>query len=238
MTMAKNIVAVVVAVLISVLALPALAGILGTVRPAGQVWVAQGGQDGTAWSPLERTRPLLSGDRLRTGAGAFVLADLGGQGSLALAPESRLVVSATRDRTQPRLQLALEEGLVAFSTPRAGGLILSAGGSSMTVSEAGTRGALVSDGQLALVRVDEGALLVRTGGEPLRLEAGGQMLLAAGSAAKAAAAEASGVGAVEGMASWLQARLGGLQWSSMAIMAAVATGVVVAVDDDPASPSQ
>lgn len=225
------------AILVSVCAVAATAtadsrAVLGTVRASGATWVSATGSD---WDRLERTRPLVAGDRLRTAAGGFALADLGQAGSLALAPESRIVV----ERGEGGAIANLEQGLVAFSAMRVGGLTISVAESHLSTAAPVSRGTLVTDGRLALLRVDEGAMAVSTSGGTARVEAGGQLLLAASvSAATAAAAEASGDGATDRLASWARSRLGGLNWSSVALLAAVAGGVVATSDDDAASPSQ
>jgi hypothetical protein len=51
----------------------ATGSVFGTVQVSGPAWVASGSAD---WSRLSSTRPLVSGDRLKTGSDGYLLADL------------------------------------------------------------------------------------------------------------------------------------------------------------------
>ena len=55
--------------------------VFGTVQVSGPAWVSSGATD---WSQLSATRPLVAGDRLKTGSDGYLLADLGEAGVVGL----------------------------------------------------------------------------------------------------------------------------------------------------------
>ena len=210
---------------------PAGSNILGTLKATGPVWV---GSDDLNWSPLERTRPLVAGDRLRTDSGGSLLADLGRSGTFALVPDTQVAVSVESDVAR----VHLKKGLVAFTAPDEDGLIVSSGDMRVAVLVPATRGVVVSDGSSVLLRVDAGAVSVVVPDGVSEVSAGKELLLAEGrSTAQAAAAKASGSNRADDLADWAREHLGRASWSALSVFGAVAVGVAVVIDDDDASPS-
>jgi hypothetical protein len=130
--------------------------VVGTIQVSGAAWVASSHAD---WSRLSSTRPLVAGDRLRTGSDGYLLADLGDAGILGLYGNAE--VATTSAASGPVVEV--QKGKVAFHLSPNSKMKLNARGSAIA------SGATASDGYVEydargtpVVVVEDGALHVRT----------------------------------------------------------------------------
>ncbi|HYB98206.1 MAG TPA: hypothetical protein VEC57_03635 [Candidatus Limnocylindrales bacterium] len=98
----------------------ASASVYGTVKVAGPAWVAADSQE---WSKVSSTRPLLAGDRIKTGDQGYVLADLGSQGTIGMYSGAEVRTTGTADAAV----VGVEKGKVAFHVNEASPLQVAAG---------------------------------------------------------------------------------------------------------------
>jgi len=213
--------------------------VVGTVQVSGAAWVASSNAN---WSRLSSTRPLVAGDRLRTGSDGFLLADLGDAGVVGLYGDAE--VATTTAGSSPVVEV--QKGKVAFHlSPN----------SKMRVNARGTgiaSGATASDGYVEydakgnpVVVVEDGALRVQTAaGEVKTLKRGERLAIAAPpqapvEVAKADDDDARKAGAVAADETPAAAP-GGKQyagvdvpvWAAVAIVAGAVGGAVYAGVDD------
>ena len=85
----------------------AAGSVFGTIQVSGPAWVASGEAD---WSRLSSTRPLVSGDRLKTGSDGYLLADLGDAGVVGLYGDAEV----TTTDAGPGPVIDVHKGKVAF----------------------------------------------------------------------------------------------------------------------------
>ncbi|HYC55681.1 MAG TPA: hypothetical protein VEL28_12180 [Candidatus Binatia bacterium] len=102
----------------------AAASVYGTVKVAGPAWVAADSQD---WSEISSTRPLLAGDRIKTGDKGYVLAELGSQGTLGMYSGAEVRTTGTADAAV----VGVEKGKVAFHVNDSSPMQVAAGGASV-----------------------------------------------------------------------------------------------------------
>ena len=208
------------------------ASIFGTIQVQGSAWVASGTD---SWSELSRTRPLVAGDKLKTAADGYLLADLGSQGVVGLYGNAE--VTANDSGRGPVIDIL--RGKVAFHFGDKSALSLRANGADIAAGDAADGYVDLTDGKAAVV-VEKGSLnIVMAGvsrqlkrGQRLELEAGAQPVQLAGAEAGAAAASASGTAAATTIA--------GLSTTALTAIGVVAVGVGAAAaagGDSVASPS-
>ncbi len=157
----------------------AMDSVYGTVKAAGPVWVAgaaseAGGDAG--WTELSTTRPLLSGDRLRTGEKGYALAELGDQGVVGLYGNARVVT----DRSGDAAFIDVAEGKVAFHIGEGSAMILGAQGARIGAEQAADGYIEVSSEGEATVTAEQGKLLVTMAGSRRELAAGHRLSIASG----------------------------------------------------------
>jgi len=145
--------------------------IFGTIQVSGPAWVAS---DETDWSRLSSTRPLVSGDRLKTGADGYLLADLGDSGVVGLYGDAE--VTTTDVGGGPIIDV--HKGKVAFHLSPDSNLQLQADGAGIVSQTAAADGYVEygNDG-IPVVVVEEGALMVQVAGTDRELNRGERMVL-------------------------------------------------------------
>jgi len=209
----------------------AAGSVFGTIQVSGPAWVASSSAD---WSRLSSTRPLVAGDRLRTGSDGYLLADLGESGVVGLYGDAEI----TANDAGSRQIIDVHKGKVAFHLSPKSNMMLQAKGAGIA-SDAMPADGYVEYGQdgVPVVVVEDGSLMVQVGGNDRRLARGERLALNTGSqpepiqlaqadsdAKKAAAATKSGTtyGGISG---------GG--WTAIAgVLVATGAAVGVAVSDD------
>lgn len=154
-------------VFVSVPPVGALSAVQGTVKAAGPAWVAGGGDD---WSTLSSTRPLVSGDRLRTGQDGYLLADLGSQGVVGLYGNAEIAADKNT--------IGVEQGKVAFRMDGGSDLRIAAAGAAIAADTDAYGYVEVIDGKTT-VTSEHGSLVLSTGGTEQRLGAGQRAVLGA-----------------------------------------------------------
>jgi hypothetical protein len=138
----------------------AMQPVRGTVKVAGEAWVASGAEQ---WSQLGSTRPFVAGDRIRTGEGGHLLADMGSDGTIGLFENAEVVADGDT--------IGVERGKVAFHIADGAPLQLAAAGAS--IAGAGdTHGFIETNGTATSVTAETGALVVNVAGKERRIEAG------------------------------------------------------------------
>lgn len=144
----------------------------GTIQASGTAWVAA--TSTSDWSRLSSTRPLVAGDRLRTGTDGYVLADLGEAGVVGLYGDAE--VSATDAGHRPMIDV--HKGKVAFHFSPKSKLTVRANGAGIA-SDAMPADGYVEYGKdgVPVVVVEDGALMVQVAGMDRKLESGEQLAL-------------------------------------------------------------
>jgi hypothetical protein len=214
--------------------------VVGTIQVSGAAWVASAS---ASWSRLSSTRPLVAGDRLRTGSDGYLLADLGDAGVVGLYGDAE--VTTTTAGSSPVVEV--EKGKVAFHLSPNSKMKLNARGTAIA------SGAMASDGYVEydamgtpVVVVEDGALRIQTAaGEVKTLSRGERLTIAAAPQAAVDVArvdddddarKAGAVAADEALA----AAPGGKQyvgldvpvWAAVAVVAGAVGGAVYAGVDD------
>ena len=236
-TAAKRILASIVSfavVLVTVPPVGAVAGIFGTVQVKGQAWVASEKSD---WSELSKARPLVAGDRLKTGSDGFLLADLGSQGVVGLYGNAEITASSSGGG--PVIDVL--KGKVAFHLSPSSPMKLRAEGADVGTRTASADGYLeiANDGS-AVVVVEEGSLNVQVAGVDRELKRGQSMSLEAGAGTvRLAGAEGDAAAAGAGAAA-AGTTIAGISTAGLTAIGVVAVGVGAAAaagGDSAASPS-
>ncbi len=235
-TLARRALALVLSVSFVAITVPpvgAAGSIFGTIQVSGPAWVAS---DSSDWSRLSATRPLVAGDRLRTGSDGYLLADLGEAGVVGLYGDAE--ITATDAGNGPMIDVL--KGKVAFHLAPKSKLQLAAKGAGI-VSDAMPADGYVEfdESGTPVVVVEDGSLKVQVAGVDRQLTRGERMALSADAQPeqmqlasnddndrkKAAAAATGGGGGVGGIS--------GAGWTAIAaVVAGVGAGVGVAVSDD------
>ena len=216
--------------------------VFGTVQVSGPAWVSSGATD---WSQLSATRPLVAGDRLKTGSDGYLLADLGEAGVVGLYGNAE--IRANDSGQGPVIDVL--KGKVAFHLSPSSRLQLKAEGAGIGSKSAPADGYVEFDEDgVPVVVVEEGSLHVQVAGVDRELTRGDRMALKGEAEPvqvaanddeenrKKAAAVAAGGAAAGG------ATIGGLSattWTALGVIVAATGGAIaVANEDKNASPSQ
>jgi len=148
----------------------AAGSVFGTIQVSGPAWVAS---DTTDWSKLSSTRPLVAGDRLRTGSDGYLLADLGEAGVVGLYGDAE--VSAT---DSGRRVIDVQKGKVAFHLSPNSTVMLQAKGAAIA-SDAAPADGYVEYGPdgVPSVFVEEGNVNIQMAGVDHKLERGDKLAL-------------------------------------------------------------
>ena len=209
----------------------AAASIFGTIQVKGSAWVSSGTD---SWSELSKTRPLVAGDKLKTAADGYLLADLGSHGVVGLYGNAE--VTANDSGRGPVIDIL--KGKVAFHLGDKSALSLRANGADIVAGDAADGYVEFTDGKASVV-VEKGGLNVVVAGvsrelkrgQRLSLEPGAEPVQLAGAEADAAAGSASGAGSATTIA--------GLSTTALTAIGVVAVGVGAAAavgGDSVASP--
>lgn len=152
----------------------ALEPVVGTIQVSGAAWVASANAD---WSRLSSTRPLVAGDRLRTGSDGYLLADLGDAGVVGLYGNAE--VATTTAGAGPVVEV--QKGKVAFHLSPNSAMKLNAKGTGIRSGASAADGYVEYDATGApVVVVEDGALRVETAsGELKTLSRGDRLEIAA-----------------------------------------------------------
>lgn len=148
--------------------------VFGTVQVNGPVWIAQD----QGWQRLALTRPLLAGDRLKTGSEGYLLADLGALGSVGMFGDTEISAGAS-DRGAV---IGVEGGRLAFHLAAQSTMEISAADASIHSARDGADQAAsgyveVNSFGDAVVVVEDGILSVSMGGSERTLSQGDRLLL-------------------------------------------------------------
>lgn len=145
--------------------------VFGTIQVSGPAWVASTSAD---WSRLSSTRPLVAGDRLKTGSDGYLLADLGDSGVVGLYGDAE--VNTVDHGAGPIIDVL--KGKVAFHLSPDSKLKLQADGAGIGGQTAAADGYVEygSDG-IPVVVVEEGSLMVQVAGVDRELSRGQRMVL-------------------------------------------------------------
>jgi len=212
--------------------------IVGTIQVSGAAWVASSNAD---WSRLSSTRPLVAGDRLRTGSDGYLLADLGDAGVVGLYGNAE--VATTSAGSGPVVDV--QKGKVAFHLSPNSRMKLNARGTAIASGATASDGYVEYDAQgTPVVVVEDGALHVRSAsGDVKTLSRGDRLAIAAATAAPVEVAQADDdsrkAGAVAGEEEPVAA-VGGAQyagltvpgWAAVAVVAGAIGGAVYYGADD------
>jgi len=149
----------------------AAGSVFGTIQVSGPAWVASGAAD---WSRLSSTRPLVSGDRLKTGSDGYLLADLGDAGVVGLYGDAEV----TTTDAGPGPVIDVHKGKVAFHLSPESNLKLQAKGAGIATRRAAADGYVEYDKHgVPTVVVEEGSLLVQVAGVDKTLSRGDRLAL-------------------------------------------------------------
>jgi hypothetical protein len=235
-TLVKRICASVLSVGLVVITVPpvgASGSVFGTIQVSGPAWVASGTAD---WSRLSSTRPLVSGDRLKTGSDGYLLADLGDAGVVGLYGDAEVT---TTDAGPGGPVIDVHKGKVAFHLSPASNLKLQAKGAGIATQKAAADGYVEYDKHgVPVVVVEEGSLLVQMAGVDKTLSRGERLSISEASATtdepeqiamqdddddsrKAAAMAADGGSATYG-------GLSAGAWTAVAVVVAATGGAIAA----------
>ena len=253
-TMVKRFYASLVSLAVVSLSFPAIGAaetVVGTIQVSGPAWVAS---DSADWSRLSSTRPLVEGDRLRTGSDGYLLADMGDAGVVGLYGDAEV---ATVDGAQGPV-IDVLKGKVAFHLSPESKLQLQAEGADIASRRTAADGYVEynSDGTPVVV-VEEGSLNIQVAGIDRTVSRGERVALGAATSRstastaqpvvvagaskseqnrKAGGAAVGGGAASAGTASAVgttAAATGGMTVAGMTALGVVAAGVVgVAASND------
>jgi len=148
--------------------------VFGTVQVNGPVWIAE--EQG--WQRLAVTRPLLAGDRLKTGREGYLLADLGALGSVGMFGDTKMSAGASDHGAV----IGVEGGRLAFHLAAHSTMEISAADASIHSDRDGADRAAsgyveVNSFGDAVVVVEDGSLAVSMGESERTLSQGDRLLL-------------------------------------------------------------
>ena len=171
----RRVAACVLAVTMTFSTVPAIGAkddVLGTITASGTSFAATATTD---WKKITGTRPLVSGDRLKTDRGASLVADFGGRGIVGLYPESEISVV----RREDGIAVEAQRGRVAFHLSPESSLKITASGSTVTAGAQKAEGYIEYDANGAPELVVESAELkvVPVGGQLKTLVRGDRMIM-------------------------------------------------------------
>ncbi|HET9064148.1 MAG TPA: hypothetical protein VFO62_12745 [Candidatus Binatia bacterium] len=201
--------------------------VVGTIQVSGAAWVASSSTD---WSRLSSTRPLVAGDRLRTGSDGYLLADLGDAGVVGLYGNAE--VATTSAGAGPVVEV--QKGKVAFHLSPNSRMKLNAQGTGIASGTMAADGYVEYDANgTPVVVVEDGALNVRTASGATKTLSRGDRLALGGPKAPApvqiAQAEDDSsrkAGAVAGEEEPAAAAFGETQYAGLAVPAWAGVAVV------------
>ncbi len=212
--------------------------VFGTVQVSGPAWVSSGATD---WSQLSATRPLVAGDRLKTGSDGYLLADLGEAGVVGLYGNAE--IRANDSGQGPVIDVL--KGKVAFHLSPSSKLQLKAEGAGIGSKTAPADGYVEFDEHgVPVVVVEEGSLHVQVAGVDRELTRGERMALKSDAEPmqvaannddeenrkKAAAVAAGGAGAAAGGATL--AGLSATTWTALGVIVAATGGAIAVANED------
>ena len=149
----------------------AAGSVFGTIQVSGPAWVASGEAD---WSRLSSTRPLVSGDRLKTGSDGYLLADLGESGVVGLYGDAEV----TTTDAGPGPVIDVHKGKVAFHLSPESNLKLQANGADIETQNTAADGYVEYDKHgIPVVVVEEGNLRVQIAGVDKNLVRGDRLAI-------------------------------------------------------------
>jgi hypothetical protein len=148
----------------------AAGSVFGTIQVSGPAWVAS---DSADWSRLSATRPLVAGDRLRTGADGYALADLGEAGVVGLYGDAEIAASDAGERPV----IDVQKGKVAFHLAPKSNLMLQAKGAGIASDAIPADGYVEYQDGVPVVVVEEGTLNVQVAGADRKLARGEKLAL-------------------------------------------------------------
>ncbi|RMF22948.1 MAG: hypothetical protein D6760_06345 [Deltaproteobacteria bacterium] len=208
------------------------------MQVSGPAWVSSGATD---WSQLSATRPLVAGDRLKTGSDGYLLADLGEAGVVGLYGNAE--IRANDSGQGPVIDVL--KGKVAFHLSPSSKLQLKAEGAGIGSKTAPADGYVEFDEHgVPVVVVEEGSLHVQVAGVDRELTRGERMALKSDAEPmqvaannddeenrkKAAAVAAGGAGAAAGGATL--AGLSATTWTALGVIVAATGGAIAVANED------
>jgi hypothetical protein len=144
--------------------------VAGSIRVSGPAFVAR---DGADWVPVTGPRPLVAGDRLKTGRDGYLVADMGQSGLIGLFGDSEAV---TTDRDSTTVVDVLK-GKVAFHFEPNAPLVIRVQDSELTSGTQTADGYVEHDaGGTPVVVMEGGSLSVRTADGTVKTVAKGERL--------------------------------------------------------------
>jgi hypothetical protein len=200
----------------------------GTIQASGTAWVAS--TSASDWARLSRARPLVAGDRLRTGTNGYLLADLGEAGVVGLYGDAE--ISATDVGSRPMIDV--HKGKVAFHFSPKSKLMLAAKGAGIA-SDVMPADGYVEYGKdgVPVVVVENGALTVQLAGVDRQVASGERLALRANSRPEPVPPAASGgeskKAAAAAMGNAGENTYGGISpagWTAIAGVAALTGGAI------------
>ena len=208
--------------------------VVGTIQVSGPAWVASPNAD---WSRLSSTRPLVAGDRLKTGSDGYLLADLGDAGVVGLYGDAEV---ATQDQGAGPV-VDVHKGKVAFHIAPNSRMKLNAQGSAIASAERAADGYVEYNAAgVPVVVVEDGSLNVQlAAGDTKTLGRGERMSLGATGATGATepvkVAEADDddrkAGAAASEESKTYAGLSASGWTAVAVVAGAIGGTAYYASD-------
>ena len=144
--------------------------VVGTIQVSGPAWVASPNAD---WSRLSSTRPLVAGDRLKTGSDGYLLADLGDAGVVGLYGDAEV---ATKDQGAGPV-VDVHKGKVAFHIAPNSRMKLNAQGAAIASNDRAADGYVEYDASgVPVVVVEDGSLNVQLAAGDTKTLARGERL--------------------------------------------------------------
>jgi hypothetical protein len=207
--------------------------VVGTIQVSGPAWVASPNAD---WSRLSSTRPLVAGDRLKTGSDGYLLADLGDAGVVGLYGDAEV---ATNDQGAGPV-VDVHKGKVAFHIAPNSRMKLNAQGAAIASGERAADGYVEYDSSgVPVVVVEDGSLNVQLAagntktvarGERLALGANGGEPIAVAQADEDVDRKAGAAASGEGTKTY--AGLSATGWTAVAVVAGAIGGAAYYASDD------
>ena len=208
--------------------------VVGTIQVSGPAWVASPNAD---WSRLSSTRPLVSGDRLKTGSDGYLLADLGDAGVVGLYGDAEVT---TNDRGAGPV-VDVQKGKVAFHIAPNSRMKLNAQGAAIASGERAADGYVEYNASgVPVVVVEDGSLNVQMAAGDMKTVGRGERL-SLGAAAPAGAPiqvaeadeddrKAGAAASEEGTKTY--AGLSPTGWTAVAVVAGAIGGAAYYASDD------
>ncbi len=210
--------------------------VVGTIQVSGPAWVASPNAD---WSRLSSTRPLVAGDRLKTGSDGYLLADLGDAGVVGLYGDAEV---ATNDQGAGPV-VDVHKGKVAFHIAPNSRMKLNAQGAAIASGDRAADGYVEYNASgVPVVVVEDGSLNVQLAAGNMQTVGRGERLALGGATATAEAAQvaqaddedvdrkAGAASSEEGTKTY--AGLSATGWTAVAVVAGAIGGAAYYASDD------